>query len=45
MKIIQGKKIKDENWKFNSKIKLKEPLVLIFGNRYLLENKKILKLS
>ncbi len=38
MKIIQAKKIKDSNWEFNtSNTNLENPLVLVFGNRYMLE--------
>lgn len=42
MKIEQGVKEKDGNWKFNESRKvLKNPLVLVFGNRYALESKEI----
>ncbi|TYP96709.1 hypothetical protein C7447_1065 [Tenacibaculum adriaticum] len=44
MKTIQGKKIKDKEWEFDSDfLNLKDPLVLIFGNRYLLESNTIYK--
>lgn len=44
MKTIQLKKQKDEVWEYLSpKETLKNPLVLVFGNRYLLENKHIYK--
>ena len=42
MKILQGKKIEGQDWVFNSKInELNNPLVLIFGNRFLLESKSL----
>ncbi|UOB19072.1 FIST signal transduction protein [Abyssalbus ytuae] len=42
MKIVQGKKIKNNNWEFDFDVsELKNPLVLIFGNRFLLEDKNI----
>ncbi len=42
MKTVQLQKRKDSDWKYLSEeIQLKEPLVLVFGNRYLLEDKKI----
>ncbi|MDY0781510.1 FIST signal transduction protein [Tenacibaculum sp. IB213877] len=43
MKIVQGKKLKDKEWEFNSSVELNEPLVLVFGNRYALENVTIYK--
>ncbi|WP_375334344.1 FIST signal transduction protein [Flagellimonas sp. C4] len=42
MKILQAKKQSDTNFEFISeKTELKEPLVLIFGNRYLLQEEKL----
>lgn len=42
MKTIQLKKTKNSNWEYISEeIALKNPLVLVFGNRYLLEDKNI----
>ena len=42
MKIEQGIKEKDGNWEFNESRKtLKNPLVLVFGNRYALESNGI----
>lgn len=42
MKIEQGVKEKNGNWEFlNTRKELKNPLVLIFGNRYALESDKI----
>lgn len=42
MKILQAKKQTDSHFEFLSeKIELKEPLVLIFGNRYLLEKEQL----
>lgn len=42
MKIVQLKKKKDESFKYlGKKLTLKEPLVLIFGNRYMLQDKNI----
>ena len=42
MKTVQLKKHKNSDWKYLSEnINLKEPLVLVFGNRYLLEDKGI----
>ncbi len=41
MKITQGKKLKDKDWLFTNKQDLKNPLVLVFGNRYLLEDENI----
>ncbi|MEZ7500208.1 FIST C-terminal domain-containing protein [Flavobacterium sp. Arc3] len=44
MKIIQASKIGNQNWKyFQEKIELKNPLVLVFGNRLLLENEEVIK--
>ncbi|WP_075340780.1 FIST signal transduction protein [Tenacibaculum agarivorans] len=43
MKTVQLKKNKNTDWKYISKkLILKEPLVLVFGNRYLLESDTIL---
>ena len=42
MKTVQLKKHKNQNWKYlPSKQELNNPLVLAFGNRYLLENPTI----
>ena len=42
MKTVQLKKHKDKNWDYLSpKLELNNPLVLAFGNRYLLENPTI----
>lgn len=42
MKIVQAIKEQNQDWKyFGEKIKLKAPLVLVFGNRFLLEDKTI----
>lgn len=44
MRIIQASKIGNQNWKyFQEKIELKNPLVLVFGNRLLLENEEVIK--
>ncbi|MCG1037259.1 FIST signal transduction protein [Polaribacter sargassicola] len=44
MKTVQLKKYKNSDWQYLSKnIELKEPLVLVFGNRFLLEDKNIYK--
>ncbi|SDX04197.1 FIST signal transduction protein [Flavobacterium degerlachei] len=44
MKIIQASKIGNQNWKyFQEKTELKNPLVLVFGNRILLENEEVIK--
>jgi hypothetical protein len=43
MRIIQAYKEKSQNWKYlQERIILKNPLVLIYGNRYLLENPAII---
>ena len=42
MKTVQLKKHKNSDWKYLSEnISLKEPLVLVFGNRFLLEDEGI----
>ncbi|SFZ95140.1 hypothetical protein SAMN05428642_10815 [Flaviramulus basaltis] len=42
MKTVQVIKEKNQDWKFiGDKIDLNNPLVLVFGNRYLLEDKNI----
>ncbi|NRD19200.1 FIST C-terminal domain-containing protein [Winogradskyella eckloniae] len=42
MKTVQLIKRKNENWKYLSKkMNLKEPLILVFGNRYLLEEENV----
>lgn len=44
MKTVQLRKNKSSNWEYLSEnIPLKNPLVLVFGNRYMLENETILK--
>lgn len=42
MKINQAKRLKGGSWEFSENQPLKEPLVLIFGDRYLLESKDLL---
>lgn len=43
MKIVQAFKLKDKNWNYHGeKQTLNNPLVLAFGNRYLLEDKDVL---
>ena len=43
MKIVQAKKIGKENWEYvSSKKELNNPLVLVFGNRFLLENEEVI---
>ena len=42
MKTIQLRKTKNSNWEYISeKTILKKPLVLVFGNRYLLEDENV----
>lgn len=41
MKINQAKRLKGGAWEFGQNEPLKEPLVLIFGDRYLLESKDL----
>jgi len=41
MRIVQGIKEGKEAFKLNSTEKLKEPLVMVFGNRHLLEDDSI----
>ncbi|MBP6182739.1 FIST N-terminal domain-containing protein [Flavobacterium sp.] len=42
MKIIQASKFENQGWEYlNEKTVLKNPLVLVFGNRFLLEDKVI----
>lgn len=41
MKIVQGIKKTNESFVLNDSKQLKEPLVLVFGNRYMLENDQI----
>jgi hypothetical protein len=44
MKIIQAVKVGNQNWKyFQEKAILKNPLVLVFGNRFLLEKEETIK--
>lgn len=43
MKIVQATKEQNQDWKyFEEKTKLNDPLVLVFGNRYLLEDQAII---
>jgi hypothetical protein len=43
MKIVQATKSENQDWKFlQEKITLKNPLVLVFANRFLLEDKNII---
>ena len=41
MKIVQARKSENNDWIFINKQDLKSPLVLVFGNRYLLEDTEI----
>lgn len=41
MKIVQAKKLEKKDWEFTNKETLKNPLVLVFGNRYLLEDEGV----
>lgn len=41
MKIVQGIKESNKSFVLNDSIKLNEPLVLVFGNRYMLESEHI----
>lgn len=42
MKILQAKKLSDSDFEFVSeKIELKAPLVLVFGNRYMLQDERL----
>ncbi|MGB2759969.1 MAG: FIST N-terminal domain-containing protein, partial [Maribacter stanieri] len=41
MKIVQAIKEPNKPFKLNNSVALKEPLVLVFGNRYLLESDQI----
>ena len=44
MKIIQASKNGNENWHYLQKnTQLINPLVLVFGNRYLLEDENVIK--
>jgi len=44
MKIIQASKIGSEDWHYlQEKSQLQNPLVLVFGNRYLLEDENVIK--
>ena len=44
MKILQAKKSSDSSFVFTSeKRELREPLVLIFGNRYMLQDKQLFR--
>ena len=43
MKIIQASKVKNQDWNyFQEKTTLKNPLVLVFGNRFLLEDEAVI---
>lgn len=43
MKIVQAIKEKNQSWKyFGEKVKLNAPLVLVFGNRFLLEDIRVI---
>lgn len=43
MKIVQASKLENQDWKFlQEKVALKNPLVLVFANRYLLEDKNVI---
>jgi len=43
MKIVQATKLENQDWNFlQEKISLNNPLVLVFANRYLLENETII---
>ncbi len=41
MKINQAKKLKGKDWEFTQETKLTEPLVLVFGDRFILESKDL----
>jgi hypothetical protein len=42
MKTVQLKKVKNKNWQYLSeKVTLKNPLVLVFGNRFMLEDNNL----
>ena len=44
MKIIQASKVKNQDWNyFQEKTTLKNPLVLVFGNRFLLEDEAVIE--
>lgn len=43
MKIVLAKKIKNKDWEFSETCDLKNPLVLIFANRFLLEDPEVIK--
>lgn len=44
MKIIQASKFKNQDWKYTQeKIALNNPLVLVFGNRFLLEDAAVIE--
>ena len=44
MKTVQLRKYNDGDWEYlTPKLDLKSPLVLVFGNRYALEDDKIYK--
>jgi hypothetical protein len=43
MKLVQASKLEGQDWKFlQEKIELKNPLVLVFANRYLLEDENVI---
>ena len=41
MKIVQGRRVKEEDWIFTNDHVLSNPLVLVFGSRFLLEKEDI----
>ena len=44
MKIIQASKVKNQDWNyFQEKTTLKNPLVLVFANRFLLEDEAVIE--
>ena len=44
MKIVQASKLEDQDWNFlQEKTVLKNPLVLVFANRYLLEDENVIQ--
>ena len=43
MKIVQASKLENQDWKYlQDKIQLKNPLVLVFANRFLLEDENVI---
>jgi hypothetical protein len=44
MKIVQASKVGNQDWNyFQEKMILKNPLVLVFANRFLLEKEEVIK--